>query len=98
MLLQAFFSIRSERMLMEQINHNLPFRWFAGLSMDADVWHPTGFTHNRKRIEVCGWIKAQAGFAKLKARGRPKVAAVFGFVIAAYNLVTLSKLIAEAAG
>ncbi|SSC65154.1 unnamed protein product [Ciceribacter selenitireducens ATCC BAA-1503] len=49
-LLQAFFSIRSERMLMEQINYNLLFRWFVGLSMDADVWHPTGFTHNRDRL------------------------------------------------
>lgn len=49
-LLQAFFSIRSERMLMEQINYNLLFRWFVGLSMDADVWHPTGFTHDRDRL------------------------------------------------
>src|ERR1043166_1410216 len=39
-LLQAFFSVRSERMLMEQINYNLLFRWFVGLPMDADVWHP----------------------------------------------------------
>jgi transposase len=49
-LLQAFFSIRSERLLMEQINYNMLFRWFVGLSMDADVWHPTGFTHNRDRL------------------------------------------------
>ena len=43
-LLQAFFSVRSELMLMEQINYNLLFRWFVGLPMDAEVWHPTGFT------------------------------------------------------
>jgi len=49
-LLQAFFSVRSERMLMEQIDYNLLFRWFVGLSMDADVWHPTVFTHNRDRL------------------------------------------------
>ena len=49
-LLQAFFSVRSERMLMEQINYNLLFRWFVGLPMDAEVWHPTGFTHNRDRL------------------------------------------------
>jgi transposase len=49
-LLQAFFSVRSERMLMEQINYNLLFRWFVGLAMDADVWHPTVFTHNRDRL------------------------------------------------
>jgi transposase len=50
MLLQAFFSVRSERMLMEQINYNLLFRWFVGLAMDAEVWHPTVFTHNRDRL------------------------------------------------
>lgn len=49
-LLQTFFSIRSERMLMEQINCDRPFRWFVGLSMDADVRHPTGFTHDLDRL------------------------------------------------
>ena len=50
----------------------------------------------RTRIEeVFGWIKAQARFAKVKVCGRPKVAAVFGF--AAYNLVGLPKLLAQAA-
>jgi transposase len=49
-LLQAFFSVRSERMLMEQIDYNLLFRWFVGLPMDAPVWHPTVFTHNRDRL------------------------------------------------
>jgi|SRR5215472_82860 len=49
-LLQAFFSVRSERMLMEQINYNLLFRWFVGLPIDAAVWHPTVFTHNRDRL------------------------------------------------
>lgn len=49
-LLQAFFSVRSERMLMEQISYNLLFRWFVGLPMDAEVWHPTVFTHNRDRL------------------------------------------------
>ena len=49
-LLQAFFSVRSERLLMEQIDYNLLFRWFVGLPMDAQVWHPTVFTHNRDRL------------------------------------------------
>src|SRR3954449_11244130 len=49
-LLQAFFSVRSERMLVEQINYNLLFRWFVGLPIDAEVWHPTVFTHNRDRL------------------------------------------------
>jgi len=49
-LLQAFFSVRSERLLMEQIDYNLLFRWFVGLAMDAEVWHPTVFTKNRDRL------------------------------------------------
>lgn len=49
-LLQAFFSVRSERMLMEQIDYNLLFRWFVGLPMDTQVWHATVFTHNRDRL------------------------------------------------
>jgi transposase len=49
-LLQAFFSVRSERMLVEQIDYNLLFRWFVGLPMDASVWHATVFTHNRDRL------------------------------------------------
>jgi transposase len=49
-LLQAFFSVRSERQLMEQIDYNLLFRWFVGLPIDARVWHATVFTHNRDRL------------------------------------------------
>ena len=49
-LLQAFFSVRSERMLMEQINYNLLFRWFVGLDLDAPVWDVTVFTKNRDRV------------------------------------------------
>jgi transposase len=49
-LLQAFFSVRSERQLMEQIDYNLLFRWFVGLGMDAPAWHATVFTHNRDRL------------------------------------------------
>jgi transposase len=50
MLLRAFFSVRSERQLMEQIDYNLLYRWFVGLPMDAAVWHPTVFSHNRDRL------------------------------------------------
>lgn len=49
-LLQAFFSVRSERLLVEQIDYNLLFRWFVGLPMDARVWHATVFTKNRDRL------------------------------------------------
>ena len=50
LLLQILYSIRSERMLMEQTNYNLLFRWFIGLGIDDPVWHPTTFTKNRKRF------------------------------------------------
>ena len=49
-LLQAFFSVRSERQLMEQIDYNLLFRWFVGLSIDDGVWDATVFTKNRDRL------------------------------------------------
>ena len=47
LLLQVLYSIRSERMLIEQLEYNLLFRWFVGLAMDADLWVPTTFTKNR---------------------------------------------------
>src|SRR5678810_144948 len=49
-LLQAFYSIRSERQLMEQLDYNLLFRWFVGLGVDDRVWVPTVFTKNRDRL------------------------------------------------
>ncbi len=50
LLLQVLYSIRSERMLMEQLDYNLLFRWFVGLSMDDPIWDPTVFTKNRDRL------------------------------------------------
>jgi transposase len=50
LLLQMLYSIRSERMLMEQMEYNLLFRWFVGLSINEPVWHPTVFTKNRDRL------------------------------------------------
>jgi transposase len=49
-LLQIFYTIRSERLLMEQLDYNLLFRWFVGLPMDEPVWAPTVFTKNRDRL------------------------------------------------
>jgi transposase len=49
-LLQAFFTVRSERQLMEQIDYNLLFRWFVGLSMDDTVWDASTFSKNRDRL------------------------------------------------
>ena len=50
LLLQIFYTIRSERLLMEQLNYNLLFRWFVGLNMDDAVWDVTVFTNNRDRL------------------------------------------------
>jgi hypothetical protein len=53
----------------------------------------------RKRVEeVFGWVKSQAGFDQVKVRGRQKAEAVFTFAAAAYNLIRIPKLLAEAAG
>ena len=49
-LLQIFYSIRSERLLMEQLDYNLLFRWFVGMDMDEPIWDPTVFTKNRDRL------------------------------------------------
>jgi len=49
-LLQYFYGIRSERLLMEQLDYNLLFRWFVGLSMDDEVWDASTFSKNRERL------------------------------------------------
>lgn len=49
-LLQVLYSIRSERMLVEQLDYNLLFRWFVGLSMDDKVWNHSTFSKNRERL------------------------------------------------
>jgi transposase len=49
-LLMAFYTIRSERQLMEQIDYNLLFRWFVGFSMDDKVWNHSVFSKNRDRL------------------------------------------------
>ena len=50
LLLQAFYSICSERQLMEQLNFNMLFRWFVGLGLDDGVWDASAFCHNRDRL------------------------------------------------
>jgi transposase len=51
LLIQVFYGIRSERQLMEQLDYNLLYRWFVGLSPDDRVWDPTTFTKNRERLQ-----------------------------------------------
>lgn len=50
LLLQALYSVRSERQLMEQLDYNMLFRWFVGLNMDDPIWDVTVFTKNRDRL------------------------------------------------
>ena len=57
LLLQALYSVRSERQLVEQIQMNLLYRWFIDLSLDGRVWNATSFTKNRERFEQHGLIR-----------------------------------------
>ena len=68
LLLQVLYSIRSERMLMEQLEYNLLFRWFVGLGIDDSVWVPTVFTKNRDRL-LEGKV-AEAFFVEVLAQAR----------------------------
>ena len=68
LLLQVFYSVRSERLLMEQLDYNLLFRWFVGLEIDEPVWNHAVFSKNRDRLlnqEV-----AQKFFATVKAKAQ----------------------------
>src|SRR3984893_9325554 len=73
LLLQAFYSARSERQLMEQLGYNLLFRWFVGLSLDAAVWDVTVFTKNRERL-IAGDIAAKFMAAVLNQEGTVNLA------------------------
>jgi len=64
LLLQAFYSIRSERLLMEQLEYNLLFRWFVGLEIDDAVWNHAVFSKNRERL--LNQEMAQLFFSRVK--------------------------------
>ena len=68
LLLQIFYSVRSERLLMEQLDYNLLFRWFVGLGMDEEVWVATTFTKNRDRL-LSGEV-AQVFFVAVREEAR----------------------------
>ena len=68
LLVQVLYTIRSERMLMEQLDYNLLFRWFVGLNMDDVVWVATVFTMNRDR--VLGGEVAEVFFQEVLAEAR----------------------------
>ena len=73
MLLQAFYSVRSERQLMERPEFDLLFRWFVGLGVDEPVWDHSTFSKNRDRL-LAGEIAAKfltAIFVKRRSKGTP---------------------------
>jgi transposase len=70
LLLHVLYSVRSERMLMEQLEYNLLFRWFVGLGMDDAVWAPTTFTKNRNRLLDGDIARAFFDDVVAQARGR----------------------------
>ena len=70
LLLQVLYTVRSERLLMEQLDYNLLFRWFVGLTLDDAIWDPTVFTKNRERL-LAGDI-AQAFFGRVLAQARQR--------------------------
>src|SRR5438045_4808331 len=70
LLLQLLYSVRSERLLMEQLDYNLLFRWFVGLAMDDPIWDATVFTKNRERL-LRGDI-ARAFFERVRAQAEQR--------------------------
>lgn len=70
LLLQIFYSIRSERLLCEQLNYNLLFRWFVGLSMDEGIWDHSTFSKNRDRL--MGAEVAEGFFQQVLAQAQAK--------------------------
>jgi len=68
LLLQVFYSVRSERLLVEQIDYNLLFRWFVGLGMDDSMWNHAVFSKNRDRLLTSD--VAQRFFAEVNLRAK----------------------------
>ena len=69
-MLQMLYSIRSERLLMEEIDYSMLFRWFVGLNLDDQVWDVTVFTKNRNRLleaDVAKSPGARSGAARARS-------------------------------
>jgi hypothetical protein len=94
LLLQAFYSVRSEKLLMEQLQYN------RRSAIDGRTTRHPGYPVSgrlRKRIEeVFGWTKAAAGFRKTRHRGLARVGWMFTLMATAYNLIRLPKLVRDA--
>ena len=70
LLIQALYSVRSERMLMEQLDYNMLFRWFVGLTLDDEIWDVTVFTKNRDRLLEANMAKRFLDAVVDEARGK----------------------------
>jgi transposase len=70
LLLQMLYSVRSERMLIEEIDYNILFRWFVGLNLDDAVWDATVFTKNRDRLLEAEVAKDFLALVVEQARGQ----------------------------
>jgi transposase len=71
LLLQVLYTVRSERMMMEQLDYNVLYRWLVGLNMDDPTWDVTVFTKNRMRFldgEIADKFLALRQFSKRRAR------------------------------
>jgi transposase len=71
LLLQIFYSVRSERMLIEQLQYNLLFRWFVGMEMDEAVWNHAVFSKNRERL--LNEAIAEGFFRRVLERAKPYI-------------------------
>ena len=69
LLLQIFYSVRSERLLIEQLQYNLLFRWFVGMEMDEAVWNHAVYSKNRERL--LNEAIAESFFQRVLERARP---------------------------
>ena len=83
------YSIRSERLLCEQLDYNLLFRWFVGLSMDDRIWDHSTFTKNRNRL-------IEAGVARqLRVRGYRSAGFMTMLTIGCHSLLRVAKLLPD---
>jgi Transposase domain (DUF772) len=101
MLLQAFYSIRSERLLMERLEYDVLFRWFVGIGIDDAPWNHSVFSKNRDGCwratsRRSSWRRCLAQPKVL--RGCDRVGWAFTFAAAAHNLVRLRSDMTAPAG
>jgi len=68
LLLQGLYTVRSERLLMEELHYNLLFWWFVGLNMDDPIWHSTTVTKNRDRLLAGEGVAAFFDAVRAQAR------------------------------